>query len=184
MQGIVSKLLTDFENGKMSRREFIRGVAMAAMAAAGASGAERAAAQTPGRSFKAYAVDHIAYEVSDYRKTRDFYVNLLGMTVSGDTGTQCYLDFGNQGSVLLARTAKQGVVPRVDHMSYYIEDWNTDNVQAELERRGLKPWGDKGYVLDVGGGRKNYASFHVVDPDGYNLQIGGWAKPGDRVYKP
>jgi catechol 2,3-dioxygenase-like lactoylglutathione lyase family enzyme len=133
---------------------------------------------------KAYAVDHIAYEVSDYRKTRDFYVNLLGMTVSGDTGTQCYLDFGNQGSVLLARTAKQGVVPRVDHMSYYIEDWNTDKVQVELERRGVKPWGDKGYVVDVGGGRKNYASFHVVDPDGYNLQIGGWAKPGDRVYKP
>jgi catechol 2,3-dioxygenase len=183
MEREISKLLTEFEDGKMTRRDFIRGVGAVAMAAAGVSGAGGAAAQATGKPFKAYALDHIAYEVADYARTRDFYVNLLGMTVSGDTGKQCYLDFGNQGSVLLARTATKGTVPRVDHVSYYIEDWNTDKVQAEFERRGLKAWGDKGWVVDIGGGRRNYASFHVVDPDGYNLQIGGWAKPGDRVYK-
>jgi len=73
----------------------------------------------------------------------------------------------------------------VDHISYKIDDWNTDRVQAELERRGIKPFGGRGFTPDTGGptGPKNYASFHLEDPDGFNLQISGELKPGDRLYK-
>ena len=73
----------------------------------------------------------------------------------------------------------------VDHISYKIDDWNTDRVQAELERRGIKPYGGRGFTPDTGGptGPKNYASFHLEDPDGFNLQISGELKPGDRLYK-
>jgi hypothetical protein len=49
-------------------------------------------------------------------------------------------------------------------------------VKAELERRGLAP------RLDTGGG-DGYASFHVKDPDGWDLQISGDPKPGDPLYK-
>ena len=41
--------------------------------------------------------------------------------------------------------------------------WNTDKVKAELESRGLNPRPDM-----VG---DNFKSFHVMDPDGWDLQI-------------
>jgi hypothetical protein len=65
----------------------------------------------------------------------------------------------------------------VDHIAYRIEDWNTDRVRTELDRRGLKP------RLDTGGNVPNYSSFHVQDPDGFDLQISGVARPGDSAYK-
>jgi hypothetical protein len=49
-------------------------------------------------------------------------------------------------------------------------------VKAELERRKLKA------RLDTNGG-PNYVSFHVQDPDGFDLQISGTAGPGDSQYK-
>ena len=64
----------------------------------------------------------------------------------------------------------------LDHISYTIEDWVTDRVRAELERRGFNP------RLDAGGSSPNYVSYHVPDPDGFDLQISGTARPGDSRY--
>src|SRR5713101_5235482 len=102
MEHIIAKLLHDFEDGRMTRRQLIRSLALTASAAAAAGAAPAAAAgEAPG--FKAIAVNHISYQVADYAKTRDFYANLLGMKVTQDNGSQCYLTFGDRGSWLLAR---------------------------------------------------------------------------------
>jgi catechol 2,3-dioxygenase-like lactoylglutathione lyase family enzyme len=157
MEQIIAKLLQDFEQGKMNRRQLIRSLAVAASAAAAATpvGAQ-------GKGFKAVTVNHISYQVADYTKTRDFYKDLLGMTVSKDDGRQCYMSFGD--TFLLPRNARQGSttpVPRVDHIAYTIENWNKADVEAELKRRGLTPRPD------------TENSFHVKDPDGFDLQISG-----------
>jgi hypothetical protein len=84
------------------------------------------------------------------------------MTVSKDDGRQCYMSFGD--TFLLPRNARQGSttpVPRVDHIAYTIENWNKADVEAELKRRGLTPRPD------------TENSFHVKDPDGFDLQISG-----------
>jgi catechol 2,3-dioxygenase-like lactoylglutathione lyase family enzyme len=156
MEQIIAKLLQDFEQGKMNRRQLIRSLALASAAATAAVPAVAA----EGKGFKAVTVNHISYQVKDYTKTRDFYVDLLGMKVSGDTGRQCNLSFGD--SFLLARNGREGAtLPNVDHMAYTIENWDKNAVEEELKRRGLSP------RLDT----EN--SFHVKDPDGYNLQISG-----------
>ena len=184
MEHAIAQLLQDFESGKMSRRQLIRTLALAAAAGSGAALASESVAAASG--FKTVALDHISYQVSDYKKTRDFYADLMGMTVSGDNGrSQCELHFG--GSIVIARNRREpsgqvaGARPRpvVDHIAYRIDDWNTERVKAELERRGLKP------RLDTGGaaGPPNYGSFHVQDPDGFDLQISGVVKPGDSLYK-
>jgi hypothetical protein len=49
---------------------------------------KRAAA---GKPIEALYVNHISYQVNDYKKVRDFYVDLLGMKVTGDDGKQCRL---------------------------------------------------------------------------------------------
>ena len=175
MEAIVSRMVKDFEDGKITRRQLIQSLSMAAALVQ----APRGASAQPQSGFKTVALDHISYQVTDYRRTRDFYADLMGMTVSRDNGTsQCDLEFGE--SVLIARNHRQQAgepQPTVDHIAYKISNWNTDAVKAELERRGLSP------RLDTGGDIPNYVSFHVADPDGFDLQISGIAEPGDSHYE-
>lgn len=157
MEHIISKLLRDFEEGKMNRRQLIQSLALAATAASAA-----APANAEGTGFKALTVNHISYRVADYAKTRDFYADLLGMGVKQDNGRQCYMTFGD--SFLLPRQGRPGSAgqtPLVDHIAYTIENWDKDRVKSELERRGLNPRPD------------TENSFHVKDPDGFDLQISG-----------
>ena len=69
MEHIISRLLQDFEQGKMTRRQLIQSLALAA--AAGSAARPVLAADTP--VAKALSINHVSYQVADYRKTRDFY---------------------------------------------------------------------------------------------------------------
>jgi catechol 2,3-dioxygenase-like lactoylglutathione lyase family enzyme len=156
MEQIIAKLLQDFEHGKMNRRQLIQSLALAATVA----GATAPAAAGEGKGFQAVTVNHISYQVADYARTRDFYADLLGMKVSHDDGKQCNMSFGD--TFLLPRNARNGgTTPRVDHIAYTIETWDKNAVETELKRRGLTP------RLDT------EDSFHVKDPDGFDLQISG-----------
>lgn len=215
MEQIITELLRDFEDGFLNRRQLIQSLGLAFSAALGG----KALAQTPAGKpagapdspFKTVELDHISYQVNDYRVTRDFYAELMGMEVKNDNGTtQCELYFGN--SMLLARNRRQprggdaaGAPPAaaatspataapqaanraprpaptslVDHLAYRIYNWDTDQVRDELMRRKLLTETAR---PDTGGGIPGYSSFHVSDPDGFNLQISGWAGPKDSVSK-
>ena len=154
MERIISNLLQDFEHGKLSRRELIKSLAFTATAAA-ATGASSA---SEGKGFKAIGVNHISYQVADYAKTRDFYADLFGIRVLHDTGQQCHLLFGD--TFVIPRNAATNT-PRIDHIAYTISDWDKNEVEAELERRDLNPRPD------------TENSFHVEDPNGFDLQISG-----------
>jgi catechol 2,3-dioxygenase-like lactoylglutathione lyase family enzyme len=181
LEAIISKMVKDFEEGRLSRRELVKSVALAAVFFPGSA---TAATTLADGAFKTISLDHISYQVADYRKTRDFYSDLTGMNVRVDNGTsQAVLEFGD--SLLIARNHRErpGEPPpseraaRVDHIAYKIDAWDTDKVKAELERRGLTP------RLDKGGDTPHYVSFHVEDPDGFDLQISGIAQPGDSEYE-
>ena len=163
MEHIITRLLEDFERGKMTRRQLVKSLALTATAASFPTGAGAAPPlAADGKGFTAVAVNHVSYQVKDYAKTRDWYVNLLGMKVSGDNGRQCNLSFGDHGTWLLPRNAREGVTaPHVDHIAYTIQTWDQNAVKAELERRGLAPRVD------------TENSFHVKDPDGFDVQISG-----------
>lgn len=157
MEKVITKLVHEYEQGRMSRRQLIQSLAVTATATATFVGAKPAAA-AEGKGFKAIGVNHISYEVADYAKTRDFYADLLGMPVHGDDGKQCYLKVGD--TILIPRNRGTNT-PRIDHIAYTIADWDKDAVEAELKRRGLKPTPDTD------------DSFHVEDVNGYDLQISG-----------
>src|SRR5947208_12420370 len=132
MEGVIAKLLQNFEQGKMNRRQLIQSLSLAAAAAAGIAPAARAA----GKPLEALYVNHISYSVNDYKKVRDFYVDLLGMKITEDDGKQCRLVFGN--NILIPRNRAGG--PKVDHIAYTITNWDAEKegVEAELKRRGLQ----------------------------------------------
>lgn len=158
MEEVIAKLLTDFENGKMNRRQLIQGLALSSAAAVAATPALGAAAG--GKGFKTTMVNHISYNVADVGKTRDFYADLMGMKVTNDDGRQAYLDFGR--TRLIVRKLRNGETKaNIDHMAYTIENWDKAAVEAELKRRGHDPHPDTDN------------SWHVKDPDGFDLQICG-----------
>ena len=160
MEHMAAKLLDEFERGKITRRQLIQNLALAATATATAGVALPAAAERKG--FRAVTVNQISYQVADYAKTRDFYADLLGLKAVRDTGTQCYLILGESNTFLIPRNAPAGVTPpRIDHVAYTIADWDKNLVEAELKRRGLNPKPD------------TENSFHVSDPNGFDLQISG-----------
>jgi catechol 2,3-dioxygenase-like lactoylglutathione lyase family enzyme len=155
MEREFAHLVAEFERGKITRRQLIRSLTMTAAAAGMAP--QVVQAQT---KLKAVAVNHISYQVADYAKTRDFYVDLLGMQPLHDDGRTVRLTFGADETCLVPRTARAGAAtPHIDHMAYTLEHWDKDAVKAELERRGFKP-------------RLDNNSYHVTDPDGFDIQIG------------
>ena len=160
MEHIIGTLLKDYEHGKITRRQLIQSLALTVTAASAVSIAEAA---TPAN---AVYINHVSMQVADYTKTRDFYSSLFGMKVTQDDGkTQCRLTFGD--NILIARNAssRPGGKVGVDHIAYTLANWDTDKtvkptVEAELKRRGLKI-------------RATEGSFHVQDPDGFEVQMGG-----------
>lgn len=159
MEATIAKLMDDFDRGKMTRRQLIKSIAV--VAAVGAAGIPTVAAQSA-KGFKGVAINHISYQVNDYAKTRDFYAEIFGMKVVADNGSQCNLILGDTNTFLIPRKAPQGVTPpRIDHIAYTIDNWDKNTVKAELEQRGLNPTPDTDN------------SFHVKDPNGFDLQISG-----------
>jgi catechol 2,3-dioxygenase-like lactoylglutathione lyase family enzyme len=203
MVPLISKLLGDYEAGVMSRRELIQSLAMVAAAspAAAAMAQQQAAKPAPPipaafepTGWKTVWLDHISYTVSDYRKSAAFYRDLMGWRIVNDNGAnQATLDINGLGGIIIrnrrepatqaqpastpaAASAASGGQPArppltgvINHVSWGISSWDTEKVKAELERRGLKPRPDM-----VG---ENFKSFHVLDPDGWDLQISNETKP-------
>lgn len=171
MEPEIDRLLSDYEAGKVTRRQLIRNVAAAALAAVQSASAQPAASLPPPRDpapWKTVWLDHISYSVSDYRRSTAFYRDLLGWQVKTDNGwNQCSLAIGNVGGIIIRNNRRAAGQRRpigvIDHVAWGIEPWDTDAVRSELQRRGLAPRPDM-----RGDGFK---SFHVTDPDGWNLQI-------------
>lgn len=141
----------------------------------------RLLAQVPfvSTGWKTVWIDHLSFQVTNYKESASFYSNLLGWNQTYDEGSQDELMIGEVGDIIVrgansndpnfrnpgagARTAK------VDHISFGISPWDTDGVKAELEKRHLKAEVDTSTKDDIHVAA--YKSYHTTTPNGYNLQI-------------
>src|SRR2546423_2952539 len=110
MEQVIDSLLRDFERGKMTRRQLIQSLALAAAAAA--PGGTLLAQSAPKTSmipapkdpapWKTVWLDHISYAVSDYRKSAAFYRDLMGWEIKNDEGQrQATLKIGDVGEIII-----------------------------------------------------------------------------------
>ena len=164
-------------------------------------------------------LDHLSFEVPDYRRSAAFYQALLGWEMRPGGGGQTMVLIGEGGSVggaiirgnAAARAAQRGAsggggrggagspdsaaaaravaeaianTPKrngssaaIGHISFGIENWNTERVHDALKSRGvgyvnadkqLEPRPDMVGTLE---------SFHVPDAMGWDLQIGNKISP-------
>lgn len=162
MEQMIDGLLREFEAGKIGRRQLVKSLALAAFASPAAVGAQETAATAA--PWKTTALDHISYAVADYKKSAAFYAGLMGWEIRSDNGkNQCTLGIGNIGEIIIRNNRQPAGIGVINHVSWGIQPWDTETVKAELERRGLKP------RPDMQG--DDFKSFHVLDPDGWDLQI-------------
>ena len=178
MESTIAQLLDRFEQGKMNRRQLIHSLAYAAVGTQALRATPLAGEEaTPASAnFRTAGLDHVSYAVSDYGRSRDFYADLMGWEVANDNGeSQAELNIGGGGTMIVRNSREPYRVERdgrppltgvVNHIAWRIEDFDTDAVRSDLEARGLNPRRDQG-------GGDGYDSYHVLDPDGWDLQISG-----------
>ena len=142
--------------------------------------------------WKTVALDHFSMQAADYRKEAAYYEALMNWKIRSDDGKQAVLDIGDIGSVVIrggfvappappvaapvtsadsaAARARAGRPVRQvvwDSFCWVIDGWDAKKVESELRKRGLNP------VADNDG--KGFESFHVKDPDGFDVQISNGA---------
>jgi catechol 2,3-dioxygenase-like lactoylglutathione lyase family enzyme len=151
--------------------------------------------------WKTVWLDHFSMQAADYPKEAAYFATLMNWKIRSDDGTKALLDIGDGVGGFLIRGGYQPPAPPaappagaatgagagaagaagagraggrggggrgparviVDGFCWGIEPWDTKKVEAELTKRGLNP------VADHNG--KDFQSFHVVDPGGFDLQI-------------
>jgi catechol 2,3-dioxygenase-like lactoylglutathione lyase family enzyme len=151
--------------------------------------------------WKTVLLDHFSCQVVDYPKEAAFYAALMNWKIRSDDGKQAVLDIGDWGGLVLrggyqappapptpppsapsnagatgGRGGGQGgpSAPRnaaFDGFCWGIDQWDAKKVEAELRKRGLAP------VADNHG---DFQSFHVKDPDGFDVQISNGSRKNRR----
>jgi catechol 2,3-dioxygenase-like lactoylglutathione lyase family enzyme len=139
--------------------------------------------------WKTVALDHFAMRAADYKKEAAYYATLMNWKVRSDDGTQAVLDAGDVGRIIIRGgyqapppppppTAADSAAGRArlvrpprnvvwDSFCWVIAPWDAKKVEAALRERGLAP------VADIDGA--GFQSFHVKDPDGFDVQVSNGA---------
>ena len=134
-------------------------------------------------------LDHISFEVSNYKESTAFYTALLGWRPTGDEGSQNEVEIGDIGNAIIRggnpAAAPPGPPPprraSIGHISFGIQPWDTDKVKAELDTRGLTGRADTGGKGDIHDEAAKYKSYHTTTPDGFDLQISNATKANRTV---
>jgi hypothetical protein len=190
MQAFVATKLDDYSKGKISRRQLLETLTMAAVTTAAAGGANAAPAQN--RALKAALVNHISYQCPDFHRVADWYSRVFNMeqVTYASEPTQIGMPFGRRNqkplgvtaddvptSYIVVRTrnpqgtaADKGATARprsratIEHLAYTVADFDRDRARAQLQALGVQNIRNGGLY-----------SLHMTDPFGYDIQLSGVA---------
>ena len=169
MESVISSLVGQYERGGISRRKLIQGLTMLA---AGATASTTASGQSAGMKFDwAPLIDHVQVNASDVRKSAEFYQKVLGLDllrVGPPNDRNCCPDtsaFFGVGKRLILAVRGNKPAGMIHHWALLMNNFDREAVTRELKARGIEP-------------RMNPESgFHVVDPDGVEVQLMGQPGP-------
>ena len=156
MQNEINRMVSLFEQGKMTRRQLVAHLSAFAAAMAGASTARAETTQggADEPTFKARRIDHLALSVTDVPRSRDWYVKHLGLELTDrDSESSCFLDCGDDFLALF-----RGDEPGLHHFSFAIDDYDAGAAMERIEEAGLN-------------GRRRGNRVYFDDPDGLVVQV-------------
>ncbi len=149
MQNDVEKMVLDYEQGRITRRELI--VHLGAIAAAMAVGGRATAEGTS--TFRANGLNHIALYTPDIAVSRDFYVKHLGLKVVREGASNCFMTC-DDNFVALFRSPES----RLNHFCFSIDDYDVAQAEEKLKAEGLEP-------------RREGNRIYFNDPHGISVQL-------------
>ena len=135
---------------RLGRRQLIKGLA----GASGATGLPRemvaaltvrADSAPTARALTTKWVSHYTYVAPDLQETADWYEEVFGMQRGEANAREVHLWYGATGSetLMIVRQANAGEpTPGLEKLAFIIEDWDQRAVEAELERREIRPISD------------------------------------------
>src|SRR5262245_45762029 len=142
-----------------------------------ANGKTAAVAPFEPTNWKTIWLDHLSFEVPNYKESVAFYSALLVWKRGTDEGSQNQVEIGDIGDAIIRRGGGRGQGPAkagIGHIAFGITNFDSDAVKAELEKRGLNARVDTGGRGDIH--TASYKSYHTTTPNGYDLQISATTK--------
>lgn len=162
---LAAKIVHDYEQGQLSRRQLVArlmGLGAAVATLKGSAWAQDAAESTAqpagqGSTFQATGLDHVALDVTDVARSREFYIQRLGLKVLRGTGDDSSFLGADRDFFLALFRAEQ---PGLNHYCYAIQDYEPGDAVQRLTEAGLRP-------------RRTQNRVYFPDPDGITVQISG-----------
>jgi len=154
MKPIISDLVSQFEQGRLTRRGLIQSLAMlvAVEKAAAADAPVPAAPPLP-----AAGIDHVSVRVKDLQRSAEFYQSLYGLKPLGEDREHRILRLGQKRVIVSLRQDEP--YGQIDHFGIKVENFKKDEATSALTARGLTPKEDWEY------------GYYVRDPDNAVVQM-------------
>jgi len=155
MKPMISDLVSQFEQGRLTRRGLIQALAMLVTVerAVAADAPPPAAPPLP-----ALGIDHVSVRVKDLQRSAEFYQSLYGLKPMGEDREHRILRLGQQKRVIVSLRQDEPY-GQIDHFGIKVENFKKDDATSVLTARGLKPQEDWEY------------GYYVRDPDNAVVQM-------------
>ena len=169
MSAGLDRLVSQYETGRITRRQLI-GALTALVAGAGAPSAAEAA---PIGAVK--QMNHVSIFVPDVQKSKQFYQDLFGLPLLTNQDPGVNLSTGT--GFLGIYPAPNGQKASINHLCLGVEHFDADATLASLKDRGVQA------RMRLRGDTKE---LYLTDPDGISVQlqdtkyIGGTGPLGDK----
>jgi hypothetical protein len=150
----IENMVAAFERGQVTRRQLVGQLALLAAGTACLPRAVSGAApQSAGNTFTATGLDHIALDVTDLARSRDFYRKHLALEPMSESASSIFMRCGKH-FVALFKSER----PAMDHYCYAIEHYEPADAGERLKAAGLKP-------------ERRADRVYFKDPDGLEVQV-------------
>jgi len=108
-------------------------------------------------------VDHVVLQVSDVQRSKNFYTDILGMTVYREDDGHVFMHAGQQGVALFKKQGETQLAAGSDlnHLALNVATGTYETLRAELEKAGVTVSGRPGQERCI----------YFRDPDGHRLQL-------------
>ena len=147
----IETMLSNFERGKLTRRQLA--LSLAALVASAQTAPKE-------KSLRAVSVNHVTVKVPDLHRTSKFYQEFFGMPLKQQSASTHILGVGNNAFFGVEQSDDKTAT--VNHYDFGIAGFNADEARAKLKKLNLK--------FDAGNSKE---SFKFFDPDGFQVQVNG-----------
>ena len=153
MEQYIEKVVSEFECGHLSRRQFVGQLTAVIALLSGTDLTAVAQKESAEKGFTAIEINHLAVKVRDLKRTRKFYEDVLGMKLIKQIPGICFMACGTHFIAFMEKTE-----PGLDHFCLTLEKYDQADVLSKLK------------TLSIAAETEETRTY-FQDPDGNKIQL-------------